>query len=241
MKPLNPNIEKLLNLGKDSINNVNYKELGLTSENTQELLDIIVNDTLHFSNQNSNYPYAPIHAIYTLAKLEIEEPFDTVSKLVKDYDDDYLANAIVDYAKELNCLNKINSIQDFHKALNRKVKEDMIIPEAVITEEPKVVEVKEDIIIPEAIVTEEPKVVEVKEDIIIPEPVITEEAKEEVIIIESDELIKEAINEMHEKDSDKVIKGRAPVKQPVKHIKIGRNDLCPCGSGKKYKKCCINS
>ena len=22
-------------------------------------------------------------------------------------------------------------------------------------------------------------------------------------------------------------------------IKIGRNDKCPCGSGKKYKKCCI--
>jgi hypothetical protein len=21
--------------------------------------------------------------------------------------------------------------------------------------------------------------------------------------------------------------------------KIGRNDVCPCGSGKKYKKCCI--
>ena len=21
--------------------------------------------------------------------------------------------------------------------------------------------------------------------------------------------------------------------------KIGRNELCPCGSGKKYKKCCI--
>jgi len=28
--------------------------------------------------------------------------------------------------------------------------------------------------------------------------------------------------------------------QPVKrtHDKVGRNDLCPCGSGKKYKKCC---
>lgn len=23
-------------------------------------------------------------------------------------------------------------------------------------------------------------------------------------------------------------------------IKIGRNELCPCGSGKKYKKCCLN-
>jgi uncharacterized protein YchJ len=26
----------------------------------------------------------------------------------------------------------------------------------------------------------------------------------------------------------------------VKGDKIGRNDLCPCGSGKKYKKCCMN-
>ena len=23
------------------------------------------------------------------------------------------------------------------------------------------------------------------------------------------------------------------------HRKIGRNELCPCGSGKKFKKCCI--
>ncbi len=27
-------------------------------------------------------------------------------------------------------------------------------------------------------------------------------------------------------------------KQPVISNKVGRNDLCPCGSGKKYKKCC---
>ena len=32
----------------------------------------------------------------------------------------------------------------------------------------------------------------------------------------------------------------APRPQPVvKSVKIGRNDLCPCGSGKKYKKCCL--
>ena len=23
-------------------------------------------------------------------------------------------------------------------------------------------------------------------------------------------------------------------------VKVGRNDKCPCGSEKKYKKCCIN-
>ena len=32
----------------------------------------------------------------------------------------------------------------------------------------------------------------------------------------------------------------APVKQIRKEAaeKVGRNDPCPCGSGKKYKKCC---
>ena len=27
----------------------------------------------------------------------------------------------------------------------------------------------------------------------------------------------------------------------VKDHKIGRNEPCPCGSGKKYKNCCLNS
>lgn len=26
--------------------------------------------------------------------------------------------------------------------------------------------------------------------------------------------------------------------QPEKQKKVGRNDPCPCGSGKKYKRCC---
>jgi len=26
--------------------------------------------------------------------------------------------------------------------------------------------------------------------------------------------------------------------KPFIHDKVGRNDPCPCGSGKKYKKCC---
>ena len=29
-----------------------------------------------------------------------------------------------------------------------------------------------------------------------------------------------------------------PKGQPRKVVKIGRNEPCPCGSGKKYKKCC---
>lgn len=33
-------------------------------------------------------------------------------------------------------------------------------------------------------------------------------------------------------------KTEAERKKPVKRVKIGRNDPCPCGSGKKYKHCC---
>ena len=29
-----------------------------------------------------------------------------------------------------------------------------------------------------------------------------------------------------------------PVKNPLRGV--GRNDPCPCGSGKKYKKCCLH-
>ena len=32
--------------------------------------------------------------------------------------------------------------------------------------------------------------------------------------------------------------GEAPVTVKRKGKKIGRNDPCPCGSGKNYKKCC---
>lgn len=32
--------------------------------------------------------------------------------------------------------------------------------------------------------------------------------------------------------------GGSEIKTPERHEKIGRNDPCPCGSGKKYKQCC---
>ncbi len=31
-----------------------------------------------------------------------------------------------------------------------------------------------------------------------------------------------------------------PIKTKVVEKKVGRNEPCPCGSGKKYKKCCGN-
>src|SRR5690625_2371469 len=41
------------------------------------------------------------------------------------------------------------------------------------------------------------------------------------------------IKDVHTKEADQIVSN-------IKHKKIGRNDPCPCGSGKKYKKCCLN-
>ena len=37
---------------------------------------------------------------------------------------------------------------------------------------------------------------------------------------------------------DEIAKAYKKSKTVVKENKVGRNEPCPCGSGKKYKKCC---
>ncbi len=53
----------------------------------------------------------------------------------------------------------------------------------------------------------------------------------------------EDLNTMQRQEQDKLVFSHSDdslAKQPIKrgHAKIGRNEPCPCGSGKKYKKCC---
>jgi preprotein translocase subunit SecA len=64
----------------------------------------------------------------------------------------------------------------------------------------------------------------------------TRESSEEII----EELEKEEIDskKLQYKREDLFKEGEEVASQPVRVQKIGRNDPCPCGSGKKYKKCC---
>ncbi|WP_338134148.1 SEC-C metal-binding domain-containing protein [Brevibacillus laterosporus] len=53
--------------------------------------------------------------------------------------------------------------------------------------------------------------------------------------------IPDARKEEIEKKSVEYAESRiASFKKQTGANKIGRNDLCPCGSGKKYKRCCSN-
>ena len=61
--------------------------------------------------------------------------------------------------------------------------------------------------------------------------------------VESDEMeklvadLKPTSSAVSIKDIKKLSFGQKP---KITHEKIGRNEPCPCGSGKKYKRCCIN-
>ncbi len=57
------------------------------------------------------------------------------------------------------------------------------------------------------------------------------------LIANADQVIGDAVNEMAEYYG--LAEPSAPAMPMVRSApKIGRNDPCPCGSGKKYKKCC---
>ena len=48
--------------------------------------------------------------------------------------------------------------------------------------------------------------------------------------------LKEMIKHLHRKPRKKI-----ELKPRKVEVSIGRNEPCPCGSGKKYKKCCNRS
>ncbi|AHE52727.1 UPF0149 family protein [Sphingomonas sanxanigenens] len=57
------------------------------------------------------------------------------------------------------------------------------------------------------------------------------------LIDEAEAIIPELVAGLHALRVDR-IGPLLPRGEPVRSSKVGRNDVCPCGSGKKYKKCC---
>ena len=53
---------------------------------------------------------------------------------------------------------------------------------------------------------------------------------------EDDEVEEESFDEEH--DEGEGVAWAAPLRSVISPPQIGRNSLCPCGSGRKYKRCC---
>ena len=70
-----------------------------------------------------------------------------------------------------------------------------------------------------------------------PEDMTTEEARrlgrlrQEFFTAENHELLNQKMDERLQE---------LPRERLVRRVKVGRNQPCPCGSGRKFKKCCIS-
>ncbi len=53
------------------------------------------------------------------------------------------------------------------------------------------------------------------------------------------ELLKDYVNDDNQVETVRISDNEMLVGVVKAKIKAGRNDPCPCGSGKKFKKCCI--
>ena len=51
-------------------------------------------------------------------------------------------------------------------------------------------------------------------------------------------LLKVTVEKNENGDKDKMSVKKVAAKAAPKKAEVGRNDPCPCGSGKKYKQCC---
>jgi uncharacterized protein len=60
---------------------------------------------------------------------------------------------------------------------------------------------------------------------------------DEELISAAPDLIPFSVEELHWARLEQTKSPSRPANQNIKHV--GRNDPCPCGSGKKYKKCCL--
>ncbi len=71
----------------------------------------------------------------------------------------------------------------------------------------------------------------------------TREIRDTVKILEDPEKFEEDLKQLCDriKKEDHELKDGEVIKESTKKRKLGRNDSCHCGSGKKYKKCCLEN
>lgn len=67
----------------------------------------------------------------------------------------------------------------------------------------------------------------------------TEEYRSDVLVVRLGDPMPEPVEYYRRVLQSSLDALKTPKPEPVRKAAAGRNDPCPCGSGKKYKKCCL--
>ncbi len=249
---------------------IKYLELGF-DENDIDLLTQLVFDeeinSLPFTDKNEGKIFAPIHAVMVLAKLKAKEPFYRLIEGLEIFgeDDDYFRNTVLYYLKEIGADFFDVLIWYF---LDRKngIYNRMLVFEALENIVEKQSDEKLDDVLEEAILEYLKRddelndglnafaifaLVDLSDDTHI--ELIREVFKTKPVDVWYDGDLEEIEMRLGLRTKRDTPKPRNIFDVPfggfedeilspqIATPKIGRNDPCPCGSGKKYKKCCMDN
>ena len=247
----------------------NYLELGFNEDNIDDLIEIALDKDLIFSNSDDEKEmYYPCHAIQILGQLGTLEPFDALLKRMDDFlDDDYYIEAVAHYLRRVGSAKK-NELIDYFLNQSNDEGNRMVVLEVIETfmgddssfntalEEALVEYLNRDDELYDLLNASATfdlidlsgaKHIDLIREVFEKKPVdIFYDGDLEDIEIKlglrekrSKPREKNFLQKMVEKyELEDKFEALLPINntQP----KIGRNDPCPCGSGKKYKKCCLN-
>ena len=244
----------------------NYLSLGFTEEHIPELIKMAIDEGLHWTVSESLEVWAPVHAWRTLGQLRAEqaiEPLLALFDFADDFDDDwaplelptvyamigtraipallkYLSDNAVDSDScitAIDCLNEIGKthadaksecIQAFrtqlrlykfnHPTLNAFLISGLVNLEAV---------------------DQLPLIRKAFNKKRVDLSILGDLEEIEVLFGVRTRLITQVPGFFVTASEPPSISENANVNRQPNNSKIGRNDPCPCGSGRKYKKCCF--
>ncbi len=240
----------------------NYLELGFTNENVDELIKMTLDEELHNSSSESTEIWAPIHAWRTLGQIKAVSSAEFLLKLFSKVDDDWVNDeipkvfemlgpetiSVIQHYMEtneddlyanicaLNCLEKIGN--EYHES--RLTCIDILSNQLKKCEEQD--ETYNAFLVSYLVDLNATEAIEIitnayKKNTV--ELSVTGDLEE--VEIELKLRIKRSTPRPNFGINDAFDFSDIPVSIQIVNDspKVGRNDPCPCGSGKKYKKCCL--
>ena len=240
-----------------------YSELGFSRDDIDGLIEIALDVDLELSNSSVDKErYIPCHALTALGQFEEIKPFDEILERLEFFeDDDYYREAVLYYLRKVSYL-KLDDLIEYFLDRTKKLGLRLLVLEGIeeafkndTSLNDRMVEVfveflqRDDelddmvnaVVIFMLIDMTEDKYIDLIRKVFDTKPVdVFYDGDLEDIEIKLG--LREKRSKPREKNIFQKILEMEELMQPIisTEPKIKRNEPCPCGSGKKYKKCCLN-
>ena len=242
-----------------------YLELGFTREDIELLTELVYDEeimNLSYSEENEGVLFASVHAVLVLGKLEAEEPFYRLLKGLEIFgeDDDYFRNALIFYLKKVGRAYADVLIAYFLDQENN-IYNRMLVLEAL----EKIVAQEGNGAIRESFEKALLSYLECEDELHDGLNAFAIFALVDITQAKHIGLIRKVfkhkpVDPWHDGDLEDLeiklgLRKKRETPPPINRFgiplggwdddgdeyipKVGRNEPCPCGSGKKYKKCCM--